>query len=93
MSLAEEYFNEKVQEEVNKIRVSSEYKINLMDIVRLLFDRTNDAKELYEDFSEQHLNVNAIEAEGAYRALETLKNELIAYYIPSEILEEIKNGR
>lgn len=94
-TMFEEFFNQKVKEEVDKaLKENSKpdpLKEDFISLVRLVKNYKENAQELYNDFHDQALTVNTIEAEGSYRALLTLYNEIMAYYIPEGLKDDIKN--
>lgn len=64
------------QEEVSNL----EWKNRFRDLVELIESFHADAKEVYDNYSEERLTVNSIEAEGALRAYTTLINYIKEYF-------------
>lgn len=92
VDMVEEFFSKKVNEEVEKRindTVRKNYHASVIDLFRLVKHRRDEARELYDDFVQGELTVNSIEAEGAYRTLLTLYNEMLAYHIPEGLENEI----
>ena len=64
------------QEEVSNL----EWKNRFRDLVELIESFHTDAKEIYDNYSEERLTVNSIEAEGALRAYTILINYIKEYF-------------
>ena len=94
-NIYEEFFNDQVKKEVDNVikKQNGQYlpEENFISLVTLIKNYRDEARELYDDFVQGEFTVNSIEAEGAYRILTTLYNEIVAYYIPEELEKEIKN--
>ena len=86
----QKYVEALVNEEVERKRIDIEVKIDeILDTVEIELKR---AGEFHEHMKKEGLTLNALEAEGAYRALSALWEELEPYRKDSRVDNEVEDA-